>query len=61
MPGRTIADHRRAGRHPWCAGYGFWAAIEKSTGEFLGWFHFRPRKDADPGEAELGYRLRRSA
>jgi len=24
-------------------GYGFWAAIEKSTGDFLGWFHFRPR------------------
>src|SRR5207302_6738397 len=21
-------------------GYGFWAAIEKATGEFLGWFHF---------------------
>ena len=26
-------------------GYGFWAAIEKSTGEFLGWFHFRPAED----------------
>jgi RimJ/RimL family protein N-acetyltransferase len=23
-------------------GYGFWAAIEKATEEFLGWFHFRP-------------------
>src|SRR5687767_9351165 len=22
-------------------GYGFWAAIEKVTGAFLGWFHFR--------------------
>ncbi|MEJ7697757.1 MAG: GNAT family N-acetyltransferase [Candidatus Limnocylindrales bacterium] len=22
--------------------YGFWAAIEKSTGAFLGWFHLRP-------------------
>jgi RimJ/RimL family protein N-acetyltransferase len=42
-------------------GYGFWAVIEKETGEFLGWFHFRPRPDADPGEAELGYRLRKSA
>jgi RimJ/RimL family protein N-acetyltransferase len=42
-------------------GYGFWAAIEKATGEFLGWFHFRPREEADPGEAELGYRLRKSA
>jgi RimJ/RimL family protein N-acetyltransferase len=42
-------------------GYGFWAAIEKATGEFLGWFHFRPREEAGPDEAELGYRLRRSA
>jgi RimJ/RimL family protein N-acetyltransferase len=42
-------------------GYGFWAAIEKATGEFLGWFHFRPGQDAAPGEVELGYRLRKSA
>ncbi len=42
-------------------GYGFWAAIEKETGEFLGWFHFRPGEHAAPGEAELGYRLRKSA
>jgi RimJ/RimL family protein N-acetyltransferase len=43
------------------AGYGFWAAVEKSTGQFVGWFHFRPAQDAPPGEVELGYRLRRSA
>ena len=42
-------------------GYGFWAAIERSTGEFLGWFHFRPEEGASPHEPELGYRLRRSA
>ncbi|MFY9934747.1 MAG: GNAT family N-acetyltransferase, partial [Streptosporangiaceae bacterium] len=24
--------------------YGFWAAIERSTGDFLGWFHFRPQE-----------------
>lgn len=42
-------------------GYGFWAAIEKPTGQFLGWFHFRPREGASPHEAELGYRLRQSA
>jgi RimJ/RimL family protein N-acetyltransferase len=30
------------------AGYGFWAAMEKSTGNFLGWFHFRPREGASP-------------
>ena len=23
---------------------GFWAAIDKNTNEFLGWFHFRPRE-----------------
>ena len=43
------------------AGYGFWAAVEKSTGEFIGWFHCRPAEGAPPGEVELGYRLRRSA
>ena len=43
------------------AGYGFWAAIEKSTGTFLGWFHFRPAGDDVPDEVELGYRLRRAA
>jgi len=42
-------------------GFGFWAVVEKATGEFLGWFHFRPRPDAAPGEVELGYRLRKSA
>jgi len=42
-------------------GYGFWAAVERSTGRFIGWFHFRPAKDAPPDEVELGYRLRRSA
>jgi len=43
------------------AGYGFWAAVEKSTDRFLGWFHFRPAEGAPPDEVELGYRLRRSA
>jgi len=40
--------------------YGFWAAIDKAHGEFIGWFHFRPFRDA-PEEIELGYRLKRSA
>jgi RimJ/RimL family protein N-acetyltransferase len=43
------------------AGYGFWAAMEKSTGDFLGWFHFRPRDGSLPDQPELGYRLRKSA
>ena len=42
-------------------GYGFWAAIEKSSGRFLGWFHFRPAQDAPPNEVELGYRLHKAA
>ncbi|PZR64925.1 MAG: GNAT family N-acetyltransferase, partial [Chloroflexi bacterium] len=42
-------------------GYGFWAAIEKSTGDFLGWFHFRPAESAPEDEPELGYRLRAGA
>ncbi len=41
------------------AGFGFWAAIGKSTGEFLGWFHFRPSSNTHPDEVELGYRLGR--
>ena len=43
------------------AGFGYWAAIEKATGEFVGWFEFRPREGAGPDEVELGYRLRASA
>jgi RimJ/RimL family protein N-acetyltransferase len=43
------------------AGYGFWAAVEKSTGDFLGWFHFRPPEGRSLDDVELGYRLRKSA
>jgi RimJ/RimL family protein N-acetyltransferase len=42
-------------------GYGIWAAIEKSTGDFLGWFSFRPPEGRGPDEVALGYRLRQSA
>ena len=41
--------------------FGFWAAIEKQSGSFLGWFHFRPRPDSPQDEPELGYRLVSSA
>ena len=34
-------------------GFGFWAVIEKATGDFLGWFHFRPRADAAPARSSL--------
>ena len=42
-------------------GYGFWAAVEKRTGEFLGCFYLTPHEGGAPGEAELGFRLRKSA
>lgn len=42
-------------------GFGFWAAIERQSEEFLGWFHLFPVADSSPEVAELGYRLRRSA
>ena len=41
--------------------YGFWAAIERQTGAFLGWFHLRPLPDDPDDEPELGYRLTASA
>jgi len=40
--------------------YGFWAALERTGMDFIGWFHFRPFLHA-PEEIELGYRLKRSA
>ncbi|HSM38044.1 MAG TPA: GNAT family N-acetyltransferase [Candidatus Limnocylindrales bacterium] len=42
-------------------GYGYWAAEDKATGRFLGWFHLRPAPDGRPDEPELGYRLKREA
>ncbi len=43
--------------------YGFWAALERATGDFLGWFHYRPPWGGplSSDTAELGYRLRRAA
>jgi RimJ/RimL family protein N-acetyltransferase len=43
------------------AGYGFWIAVEKARGDWLGWLHLRPTRDGHPDEPELGYRLRRAA
>jgi RimJ/RimL family protein N-acetyltransferase len=41
---------------------GTWAAESTATGEFLGWFHFRPGHGSDDStNIELGYRLRRSS
>jgi RimJ/RimL family protein N-acetyltransferase len=43
------------------AGCGFWAAIEKCSGDFVGWFHFRPHDGGGSDNVELGYRLCKSA
>lgn len=40
--------------------YGFWAAIDKTSGDFLGWFHLRHAPGHPENEPELGYRLRRA-
>ncbi|MFH9350451.1 GNAT family N-acetyltransferase [Kitasatospora sp. NPDC017646] len=40
---------------------GFWAAEEKATGRFLGWFELRPLAEHSPAVVELGYRLNRAA
>ena len=42
-------------------GYGCWAADEKATGVFAGWFRFHPRHGGPAGEIVLGYRLRQPA
>lgn len=52
---RFLSYHERAG------GCGYWAAVEKATGMFLGWFHFRAPEDSNPDEPELGYRLHKAA
>ncbi|MBN1399202.1 MAG: GNAT family N-acetyltransferase [Anaerolineae bacterium] len=39
-------------------GLGFWAAVEKASGAFVGWFCLRAVEGA-PGVAALGYRLRK--
>jgi RimJ/RimL family protein N-acetyltransferase len=45
-----------------CSGYhGRWAASEKLSGDFIGWFGLELPAEDRRDEAELGYRLRRSA
>jgi RimJ/RimL family protein N-acetyltransferase len=39
---------------------GRWAAIKRSTGEFLGWFALQPPEDGSVTDVELGYRLQAS-
>ena len=41
--------------------YGLWAAIERASGAFLGWFHLRPKDETNPDAVDLGYRLHQFA
>lgn len=50
-----------AGYDRWGGAFGLFAAYATTSGEFLGWFCLRPERDGPLDEAELGYRLRRSA
>jgi RimJ/RimL family protein N-acetyltransferase len=38
---------------------GYWAAEDRASGGFVGWFHLRPDR-IDAGDQELGYRLARA-
>ena len=38
---------------------GYWAAIEKGSGEFAGWFSLKRHDDRPPDEVSLGYRFRK--
>ncbi|MFJ2742982.1 GNAT family N-acetyltransferase [Streptomyces sp. NPDC087440] len=50
-----LTDHRCTGTR------GHWAAEDRETGEFLGWFALAPLDQDSPAVAELGYRLNRDA
>ncbi|GGY61792.1 GNAT family acetyltransferase [Streptomyces omiyaensis] len=52
---RLVRDYPCWGTH------GYWAAQEKATGTFLGWFEFRPLEEHGSAVVELGYRLNRAA
>jgi RimJ/RimL family protein N-acetyltransferase len=54
---RMLAWERQ---HP---AWGYAAAVERTTGAFLGWLLLRPAMDRDPvpGELEVGWRLHRAA
>ena len=46
--------------YPMDGSFGFWKAEAKSTGQFIGWFHWRPQLGEDPSRPELGYRICRA-
>lgn len=51
---RFLSWHRKPDQ------YGYFATIEKATGAFIGWFHFRPTRDL-PDAIEIGWRFKQTA
>lgn len=45
----------------WDGRFGLFAAYEKETGAFIGWFCLRPERTGPLDEVELGYRFRQDA
>lgn len=41
--------------------FGYWAAIEKASGAFIGWFALHPEVGRDARDLALGYRLRKKS
>lgn len=58
---RTEILPKALGEYQVFAAFGGWAAVEKETDAFIGWFHLHPPEGGTGEEVELGYRLRRSA
>jgi RimJ/RimL family protein N-acetyltransferase len=50
-----------AGYEKWGGNFGLFAAHERDSGVFIGWFSLRPESGAPLDEVELGYRLRQAA
>ncbi|MGH3661277.1 MAG: GNAT family N-acetyltransferase [Micromonosporaceae bacterium] len=63
---RDVALPRILSLYEWPGEFGYWGAVERLTGNFLGWFCITPPRshradDPAADDGELGYRLRRSA
>ena len=51
----------RSGYERWGGTLGLFAAYEKASDAFIGWFLLRPEREGPLDEVELGYRLRQPA
>ena len=55
------AEHPRRPTSGAAVKFGLFAAHEKDSGAFIGWFCLRPERGGPLDEVELGYRLRQEA